>query len=103
MPTVSAFKCQKSVQLHGEGLIQREISNKLGISRCAVQKIIQKHRMDLGFQNISKMGRPKKLSAAGKQRIVIKSKRNPMKTTKQLRKSLDLQERVLTRTIKCVL
>ena len=103
MPTVSAFKRQQSVQLHGEGLTQREISIKLGISRCAVQKIIQKHRMGLGFQNISKMGRPQKLSAAGKRRIVIESKRNPMKTANQLRKSLDLQDRVSTSTIKRVL
>ena len=35
MPTVSAFKRQQSVQLHGEGLTQREISIKLVNPLCS--------------------------------------------------------------------
>ena len=49
------------------------------------------------------MGRPQKLSTAAKRRIVIESKRNPMKTANQVRNSLDLQDRVSTSTIKRVL
>ena len=75
MPTVSAFKRERVVQLQSQGVSQRKIAIELEISRCAVQKIIKKFRMGLGFQNTPRIGRPQKLTAASKRRIVIESRK----------------------------
>ena len=100
MPTISHFKRQLSMNLHAEGVSQRQIAIQLEISRCAVQKIIKKHRMGLGIHNTTKSGRPQKLSATTKRRITIESKRNPKTTARQIRCTLNLQNRVSISTIK---
>lgn len=103
MPTISDYKRQRVIELKAEGLSQRRISTVLSLSRCGVQKIIKKHQIGISLKNRPKIGRPSKLSITAHRHIAIESKRDPKKTAREIRNSLNLNDVVSINTIKRVL
>ena len=51
------------VILHQQGLSQTKISKKTGVSRCAVQALLKKHKEMGNVEDRRRSGRPRKCSA----------------------------------------
>uniref|UniRef100_A0A8C4S2L1 Transposase Tc1-like domain-containing protein n=1 Tax=Erpetoichthys calabaricus TaxID=27687 RepID=A0A8C4S2L1_ERPCA len=64
------------VILHQQGLSQTKISKQTGVSRCAVQALLKKHKKTGKVEDRRRSGRPRKLSAADERHITLITLRN---------------------------
>ena len=62
--------------LHQQGLSQTKISKQTGVSRCAVQALLKKHKETGNVEDRRHSGRPRKLNAADETHIKLISLRN---------------------------
>lgn len=69
MARVSLETRLKVVSLRQQGLSQAKISKQTGISRGAVQALLQKHKKTGQVEDRKRSGRPRKLSGADEQHI----------------------------------
>ena len=76
MARLSTATRHKVVLLHQEGLSQTKISKQTGVSRCAVQALLKKHKETGNVEDHRRSGRPRKLSAADEKYIKLISFRN---------------------------
>ena len=88
MPNKRQFQKHIIVFLYQEGLSQRAISKKLGISRHAIQSVIAKLTETGQRENRKLSGRPQKLSKSHEQFLKVTSLRNKKKTSQQLAQDL---------------
>ena len=63
MVRLSTATRHKVVILHQQGLSQTKISKQTGVSRCAVQALLKKHKETGNVEGRRRSGRPRKLSA----------------------------------------
>ncbi|XP_053304125.1 activated RNA polymerase II transcriptional coactivator p15 isoform X1 [Spea bombifrons] len=73
MPRLSTATRLKVVILHKQGLSQAEVSRQTGVSRCAVQALLKKHKETGDVEDRGRSGRPRKLSAADERHIMLTS------------------------------
>ncbi|KAG7474592.1 hypothetical protein JOB18_013095 [Solea senegalensis] len=66
----------KVVVLHQQGLSQAKISKQTGVSRCAVQALLKKHKETGNVEDRRRSGRPRKLSVADERHIMLTSLQN---------------------------
>lgn len=76
MARLSTATRHKVVILHQQGLSQTKISKQTGVSRCAVQALLKKHKETGNVEDRRRSGRPRKLSAADEKHIKLISLRN---------------------------
>ncbi|MGH0115834.1 UNVERIFIED_CONTAM: hypothetical protein FKN15_054190 [Acipenser sinensis] len=76
MARLSTATRHKVVLLHQQGLSQAEISRQTGVSRCAVQALLKKHKETGNVEHRRRSGRPRKLTAADERHIMLTSLRN---------------------------
>ncbi|MGH0116029.1 UNVERIFIED_CONTAM: hypothetical protein FKN15_060493 [Acipenser sinensis] len=76
MARLSTATRHKVVLLHQQGLSQAEISRQTGVSRCAVQALLKKHKETGNVEDRRRSGRPRKLTAADERHIMLTSLRN---------------------------
>ncbi|MGH0115836.1 UNVERIFIED_CONTAM: hypothetical protein FKN15_054192 [Acipenser sinensis] len=76
MARLSTATRHKVVILHQQGLSQAEISRQTGVSRCAVQALLKKHKETGNVEDRRRSGRPRKLTAADERHIMLTSLRN---------------------------
>lgn len=76
MARLSTATRHKVVILHQQGLSQTKISKQTGISRCAVQALLKKHKETGNVEDRRRSGRPRKLSAADEKHLKLISLRN---------------------------
>ena len=62
MARLSTATRHKVVILHQQGLSQAEISRQTGVSRCAVQAVLKKHKERGSVEDRRCSGRPRKLT-----------------------------------------
>lgn len=78
----------KVVILHQQGLSQTKISKQTGISRCAVQALLKKHKETGNVEDRRRSGRPRKLSAADEKHLKLISLRNRKLTSSAISSEL---------------
>ena len=66
----------KVVILHQQGLSKAEMSRQTGVSRCAIQALLKKHKEAGNVEDRRRSGRPRKLTAADERRIMLTSLHN---------------------------
>ncbi|XP_044130794.1 zinc finger protein 174-like isoform X3 [Bufo gargarizans] len=71
MRRLSTATREKVVTLHQQGLSQSKIAKQTGVSRCAVQALLKKHKETGNIEDRRRSGRPRKLSAADERRIML--------------------------------
>lgn len=71
MAKVSVETRHKVVSLRQQGLSQVEIARQTGVSRCAVQALLQKHKETGTVEDQKRSGRPRKLSKADERLIKL--------------------------------
>ncbi|MGH0172377.1 UNVERIFIED_CONTAM: hypothetical protein FKN15_063225 [Acipenser sinensis] len=76
MARLSTATRHKVVILHQQGLSQAEISRQTGVSRCAVQALLKKHKETGNVEDRRRSGRPRKLTAADERHIMLTSLHN---------------------------
>ncbi|XP_058876386.1 chromobox protein homolog 3-like [Acipenser ruthenus] len=76
MARLSTATRHKVVILRQQGLSQAEISRQTGVSRCAVQALLKKHKETANVEDRRRSGRPRKLTAADERHIMLTSLRN---------------------------
>ncbi|XP_063814062.1 zinc finger protein 420-like isoform X2 [Pseudophryne corroboree] len=76
MARLSTATRHKVVILHQQGLSQAKISKQTGVSRCAVQALLKKHKETGNVEDCRRSGRPRKLSASDERHIILTSLRN---------------------------
>ncbi|MGH0128730.1 UNVERIFIED_CONTAM: hypothetical protein FKN15_035968 [Acipenser sinensis] len=76
MARLSTATRHKVVILHQQGLSQAEISRQIGVSRCAVQALLKKHKETGNGEDRRRSGWPRKLTAADERHIMLTSLRN---------------------------
>ncbi|KAM4722281.1 uncharacterized protein WCC33_008517 isoform 1-T3 [Rhinophrynus dorsalis] len=76
MARLSTETRHKVVILRQQGLSQSEISRQTGVSRCAVQALLKKHKETDDLEDRRRSGRPRKLSAADEIHVMLVSLRN---------------------------
>lgn len=84
MVVISILMRHRVLELSRSGISGRKIAQQLCISHGAVQKLINKCKFGFPIENKSKSGRPRKLSARMCKKLIISSRRCPMKTARQL-------------------
>ena len=76
MARLSTATRHNVVILHQQGLSQTKISKQTGVSRCAVQALLKKHKETGNVEDRRRSGRPRKLNAADEKHIKLISLRN---------------------------
>ena len=76
MTRLSTATRHNVVILHQQGLSQTKISKQTGVSRCAVQALLKKHKETGNVEDRRRSGRPRKLNAADEKHIKLISLRN---------------------------
>ena len=76
MARLSTATRHNVVILHQQGLSQTKISKQTGVSRCAVQALLKKHKKTGNVEDRRRSGRPRKLNAADEKHIKLISLRN---------------------------
>ncbi|XP_066465005.1 farnesyl pyrophosphate synthase-like isoform X1 [Eleutherodactylus coqui] len=76
MARLSTETRHEVVILHQQGLSQAKISKQTGVSRCAVQALLKKHKETGNVEDRRRSGRPRKLSAADEIHIMFTSLQN---------------------------
>ena len=71
MERLSTATRHKVVLLHQQGLSQTKSSKQTGVSRCAVQALLKKHKETGNVEDHRRSGRPRKLSAADEKYISL--------------------------------
>jgi transposase len=86
------------------GYSQRQISNRLNVSRGAVQRCFARSADNDGtgveYHSIRRSGRPKITSARTDNSIIVMCKRSPRASSAKIKAQLPASERVSTRTIR---
>lgn len=103
MPVISESKREQIIEFLKNNLSQREISRRLNLSLCGVQKVIMKHKRGFGIRNLPKPGRPEKLKKIQKRNLIIHSKREPTKSARELRNDCGLEQIVSNDTVRRIL
>lgn len=103
MPAIPLHQRLLIIQLNQRGDSQRKIAHDVGVSKGAVQHILEKHRKGLEVKNKSKWCTPCKLSQRQKNKIIIQSKKDSFLTANQVRRSCNLEDVVSVSTVKRVL
>ncbi|MGH0149378.1 UNVERIFIED_CONTAM: hypothetical protein FKN15_016568 [Acipenser sinensis] len=75
MARLSTATRHKVVILHQQGLSQAEISRQTGVSRCAVQALLKKHKETGNVEDRRRSGWLRKLTAADEIHIMLTSLR----------------------------
>ncbi|KAG2468769.1 GNPAT acyltransferase, partial [Polypterus senegalus] len=76
MARLSTATRHKVVILHQQGLSQTKISKQTGVSRCAVQALLKKHKETGNTEDHRRSGQPRKLGAADERHIKLITLRN---------------------------
>ena len=79
---------------------QRNVSETFEISRCAIQTLLKKYSISGNVKNMSRKGRPKKLSVRDERILIRQSKINPKQTASQLRNSCQMENLISISTVK---
>lgn len=85
------------------GLSQRQIAKQLGISRCAVQRNINRYALTQSVADLPKTGRPKKFSPKLERFIMMKCKLNPFINIQQIKNQIMDMETISSSTIHRIL
>ena len=88
MARLSTATRHKVVLLHQQGLSQTKSSEQTGVSRCAVQALLKKHKETGNVEDHRHSGRPRKLSAADEKYIKLISLRNRKMSSSAIRSEL---------------
>jgi transposase len=90
--------------LHTDGLSQRQIANRLGVSRGAVRRCIDRLKEDNSespsYKSRQRSGRPRATSTRTDISIIKCAKRSPRASSVKIQSQLPLDSRVSTRTIR---
>ncbi|KAM9482869.1 uncharacterized protein Hap1MRO34_007927 isoform 1-T2 [Clarias gariepinus] len=88
MARLSTATRYKVVILHQQGLSQAKISKQTGVSRCAVQAILKKHKETGKVSDRRRSGRPRKLNASDEIHIMLSSLRHQKMSSSAISKEL---------------
>lgn len=103
MPRLNEDMRERIIRFFKENCSQRDIANKLGISKGGVQRVIEKFKAYNTLQDMPKCGRPKKYSVRDERFLIRESQRNPKNTARGLQiKCPDMLQVSLT-TVKRIL
>ena len=103
MPTIPLHIRERIRALYLEGKNSNEIQKIVGHTRSAILNICKKVKNNLGVENLPRTGRQKKLTNRAMRNIVIKSKKNPFSTAREIRQDCSLQNNISVDTVKRVL
>lgn len=82
---------------------QRKIAKLLRISRCGVQKCLQRYRFHQSVDDRPRCGAPRKLSARTERKLVVCSKSTPSLTARQIQAEVPQSSCVCLGTVKRIL
>ena len=86
MTKINIWKRFEIIKEIENGLSQRQVANKLLISRRSVQEIFKKYESKGVINDLPRCGRPSIISLREKRNLVRLSKKNPYSTPSELRK-----------------
>ena len=91
------------IEFMQSGCSLREVSRTLGIARTTVRNIWQKYLQGLPLENRNSSGRPRILSKRDERRILVKIKKNPFLSAKELLEFIPDDKHVCAGTIRYLL
>ena len=103
MGKISTYQRNRIREMSAEGNSQRTISDTLHVSRGGVQYVIKKIRLGFEINDRSKSGRPKKLNDRDERMAIIKSKKNPHMTARDIQTACIGRRNISISTVKRVL
>ena len=103
MPRICESKREQIVVMSKAGDSQRKIAKHLNISRCSVQKCLQRYSKYQTVNDCPRSGAPKKLSRRTERKIVLVSKSEPFLTAREIQNRVPESSNVCIGTVKRIL
>ena len=102
MPELSPKKRGIIAALYEQGLVQREISQKLGCSLSTVSRTLKRHKEDpqLNFTSKMRSGRPRATTSRTDKLIGRISHANPRLSANEISKEIFIEKKVSDRTVR---
>jgi len=85
MPVIPTHVCERIAELLRQRKNSNQIQKEVGHRRSVILNIYRKMKKGLGVENESQTGRPTKLFTRSSRKVVVKSKKSPFSTARELR------------------
>ena len=82
-----------------EGYLQRQVAAKVGVSKCGVQRTVERFRKTQSYSSLPKSGRPRSTTPQEDQFIKLTSLRNRLATARDIQSSINaIREKTICKT-----